>query len=354
MKKLLTLIGGVCLTLVLTTLLLPACAKEEAPAAGPAAEEVETMAWGMTNFGSQATYWYDTHVNLGNLITEMSDGRITFKHYAGDVLYPVDKALENTGKGVTEMTGTTGQYFVGIEPAFGLCYFPGSVLSMEGELYFRDLPEYKEIWQGLYNKYNCYWPGQWWIGARTNLLSKKPINRLADFQGVTFRTTGVVANLLSKYGAKAIDVSGPEIYTALATGTVDAFEYGSYALDWSMSFQEVTNYMIEPPIQEGWGHCDYAINLDVWNNLPADLQSIITSAVAAQMLPEQMGQLRVNSEARQKFIDYGLQVCTLPPEDVLEAYKIARTLWDELATKDATSAQLVNMYLEVCKLYGLE
>jgi TRAP-type C4-dicarboxylate transport system substrate-binding protein len=354
-KKLLTLLGGVCLALVLTILLLPGCAQEEAPAPGAETEKpAQTMEWGMTNFGSPATFWYDTHVNLGNMITEMSDGRITFKHYAGDVLYPVDKALENTGLGVTEMAGSSAQYFVGVEPAFGLSFMPGSVLSMDGELYFQDLPEYKEIWQGLYNKYNCQWVGPWWVGARTNMLSKKPINKLDDFKGVTFRSTGTTANLLSKYGAKVVDVSGPEIYTALATGTVDAFEYGSYALDWSMSFQEVTKYMIEPTIQEGWGHCDYFVNMDAWNKLPADLQSIIKGAVGAHLLPEQLGQMRLNDEARQNFIDYGLQVCTLPPEDVLRAYKIAGALWDELATKDAVSAQLVNMYKQICKLYGLE
>ena len=121
-----------------------------------------------------------------------------------------------------------------------------------------------------------------------------------------------------------------------------------------MSFQEVTKYMIEPTIQEGWGHCDYFVNMDAWNKLPADLQSIITGAVGAHLLPEQLGQMRLNDEARQKFIDFGLQVCTLPPEDVVQAFKFSRSLWDELAAKDPISAQLVAAYLKVCKLYGLE
>jgi len=310
MKRSLTLIGSICLMLMLALLLLPGCAQEAGPAEGPV--EVEAMEWKMTTIATPGTYWHDTHVPYVELIEDMSDGRLSIELFAAETLYPVDEALTNVGSNVTEMSATTGLYFGGIDPALPPAnYVAGSLLSMEAELFLEQLPEHIATMHELYNPHNVYWAGLWWAGARGVLQSRVPLRTLADFDGLMMRSTGDGAVFYGKLGASCIDLPATELYTALATGTIDAFEASNYTMHYDLSLHEVTDYILEYGPHEGWGHCDYIVNMDSWNELSPDLQSILEAAAAALLLPSQLENMAIDAASKQKMLDYGLEINNL-------------------------------------------
>jgi len=352
MKKLLTLIGSICLMLMLALLLLPGCAQEAGPAEGPV--EVETMEWKMTTIATPGTFWHDAHLPYIELVEEMSGGRLSIELFAAETLYPVDEALTNVSNNVSEMSATTGLYFGGIDPAFPPAnYVMGSLFNMEAELFYEYLPEKIDIMQDLYNEYNVYWVGPWWAGAQGVVQSKTPIRTIADFDGLLMRSTGDGAAFYGKLGAKTIDLPATEIYTAAATGTIDAFELGNYTMHFDLSLHEVTGYALEPAPHEGLGHCDYIVNMDSWNELTPGLQSILEATADALLLPNQLANMAIVAESKQKMLDAGLEVTQLSGEEKIKIYEdVTLELMDEVAASSPMAKRIIDLHKEIGRLYG--
>ena len=66
-----------------------------------------------------------------------------------------------------------------------------------------------------------------------------------------------------------------EMYTALATGTIDAAHWGGPYNFHVLKIHEVAKYYLMPPLL-GQITNDIFINMDEWNALPPDLQEIVT------------------------------------------------------------------------------
>ncbi|GAJ21426.1 unnamed protein product, partial [marine sediment metagenome] len=86
--------------------------------------------------------------------------------------------------------------------------------------------------------------------------------------------------IYSKFGASVIILPGGEIYTALATGVIDLGEFIGHAMNKELGLHEVGKYIIGP----GKMHqpCDLrnvVINMDTWNKLPEDLQTLFETSV---------------------------------------------------------------------------
>jgi TRAP-type mannitol/chloroaromatic compound transport system substrate-binding protein len=352
LKKLITAIGSLLMVLMLAMLLLSGCTQEVGPEEGPV--EVEMMEWKMTTIATPGTFWHDAHVPYVEMVEEMSDGILSIELYAAETLYPVDEALTNVSNNVSEMSATTGLYFGGIDPAFPPSgYVMGSLFNMEAELFYEYLPEKIDIMQDLYGEYNVHWAGPWMAGAQGVVQSKTPIRTVADFNGLLMRSTGDGAAFYGKLGAKTIDLPATEIYTAAATGTIDAFELGNYTMHYDLSLHEVFGYALEPAPHEGLGHCDYIVNMDSWNELTPDLQGIIEATADALLLPNQLSNIAIVAESKQKMLDAGIEVTQLSGEEKIKIYEdVTLELMNEVAASSPMAKRIIDLHKEVGVLYG--
>ncbi|MEZ5837034.1 MAG: TRAP transporter substrate-binding protein [Geminicoccaceae bacterium] len=134
-----------------------------------------------------------------------------------------------------------------------------------------------------------------WIlaGYRDTYLAEKPINAPADFEGVKIRVpeSPVFIETFAALGAQPTPVPGPEMYTALQTRLVDAME-GTPEVAVTYKIFEVANYGSKTRhiLFDG----SFAINNDLFNDLPADQQEAILSA--AQEVAEQQRAERAERE----------------------------------------------------------
>ncbi len=135
-----------------------------------------------------------------------------------------------------------------------------------------------EIWEttpALQAEYKEVKPLIWFsIGQVWVHTTKRPINTVADFKGLTLRVADDQAFALVKaLGSNPVRIPMSETYTALEKGTIDGILIGVDALK-SFKIAEVTKYSTALPYITSWQATRF-ININVWNKLSPDLQKVI-------------------------------------------------------------------------------
>ena len=113
----------------------------------------------------------------------------------------------------------------------------------------------------------------WFAGADQWFYGDKPLQGVADFDGLKVRTnSAAMSDFITGMGSEAVFIELAELYTSLDRGFVDAAVYGAL-LAIPARLHEVSGYIAGPVI--GFGYTNNVINKDVWNGIPEDLQQII-------------------------------------------------------------------------------
>lgn len=185
------------------------------------------------------------------------------------------------------------------------------------------------------------------------LNSAVEVRELKDFQGRTIRSAGLGARFYGKLGASAMTLTGAEIYQALQLGTVDMAEFNDWLVNMEMGFHEVTDYAIEPALHTGsTDDKELIVNPDAWNKLPEDLQDIVLACRDCARYLSSIAYGIANEQARQKWKAGGVQVITLPEEDIAEARRVAARVILEFAERNPQAAEYVRIYATTLRELG--
>ncbi len=105
---------------------------------------------------------------------------------------------------------------------------------------------------------------------------------LADLKGKKIRASGrMTGKLLEALGAEAVNVSFGEVPGALQRGVVDCAVTGAGS-GYSAGWWEVSTHLLPIPLG-GWDPVVTAMNMDKWNSLSADEQTLIQSEVTNEL-----------------------------------------------------------------------
>ena len=110
--------------------------------------------------------------------------------------------------------------------------------------------------------------------GQSDLLTKFPLNTVADLQGKKIRATGSYMALMSNINAVPVNIGYGDVYQALDRGTVDGTVVLTYAIK-DYKFHEVAGYVTEVNMGliPGFGG---GINLDLWESMPEYIRQVIT------------------------------------------------------------------------------
>ena len=178
--------------------------------------------------------------------------------------------------------------------------------------------------------------GGWW---------RKEIGSLADLQGVKMRiaTVGAWAGgraglgglVLEKLGVVPQRIRAGDIYPALERGTLDAAEFLGPYDDEKLGFYRVAPYYYYPAFWEGGPSLHFFINLQKWNELPADYQAVLTTAASYANVDMLARYDALNAGALRTLVAGGAQLKPFP-QDVMEAgLAAANEIHDQLAAENA-------------------
>ncbi len=101
-----------------------------------------------------------------------------------------------------------------------------------------------------------------------NLIhSKKPIKSLDDFKDLKIRMPGgLIAECFTAIGARTVTLPGPDVYAALESGAIDAADFVGPAINYSLGFAKVSNFIVMGPVSTPCLHqpvdlMEFSINL---------------------------------------------------------------------------------------------
>ncbi len=107
------------------------------------------------------------------------------------------------------------------------------------------------------------------------------IATLDDLKGLKVRASGrMTAKFLEALGAEGVNVSFSEVPGALQKGVVDCAVTGAGS-GYSAGWWEVSTHLLPIPLG-GWDSVVTAMNMDKWNSLDAQTQTLISDQITAE------------------------------------------------------------------------
>ena len=253
-------------------------------------------------------------------------GQLEIQYAGGPEVIPNQEQVEAARMGVVDMVFTTDGYYVSAVPEVNAL----SVSMLEG---------WEERAKGVnalldkihQEKVSCVYLGRLGHNLPFTIYLTKPVKGLEDLKGLKIRCSPTLIGFLKKIGANPVVIPPPEVYTALERGVVDGFTWPAGLIkDWG--WEKVTKCVVQPGVYNGANVI--VINKKKWDQIPADLQTLLIEAEdEAARLAKQRALDLVKNE-REALMKMGVQYVDLPPAEAKKLIDAAySSLWDIIIEK---------------------
>jgi TRAP-type mannitol/chloroaromatic compound transport system substrate-binding protein len=290
---------------------------------------------------------YEEFVETAELITAASGGRLELKAFPGGSIVPATDEFEGIDSGALDFGGTAGMFLTERYPAGALfTYQCGGLSPVEMLVWISDgggMELYQKMIEGT-NVYGLPASGQL-MTPEVFLHSTKPINTVADLDGLKTRGAGDGAEVLKKLGAAMVFFPGSEIYESLQRGVIDAADIANPTIGWGLSVQEVAPYVYVSGARQPVQYSPTSVNKNSWAKLPDDLKLMVEQLNKAQPMREYGRYLVTDAASTQKFVEYGCEVVTLPSDVEIAFEEAAIEFYSEKAAADPFYAEVYNSIL---------
>jgi len=286
-------------------------------------------------------------------VNEMTQGRLQIELFPVGALMQVADMFDGVSKGVIQIARAWPGYFTGIEPAFAvLSGLPFGLRTAEENLYmFKELG-WERIADELAMKHGVHIYNLGLACPYGELSSRVPVRKPADYKGLKIRSYGLYNSIFEAFGGRGITMAPGEIYTGLATGTIDAAIWGGPKNHYDLKLHEVCKYWITPPLAAFITNWDM-VNAKAWASLPNDIKLIVEKAAFETMLKYPMYVMYEDSLSLQDMVkNYKVEVCRFSSEEVNKVQAVAMQVWDKAAQKDKPSAELIKIARDFMTLKG--
>ena len=203
-----------------------------------------------------------------------SDIEVRWTESYGGALYKYDKTLEAVEQGITDVGWVGTLWEESKMPLQNVTYYlPFVTDDMPGAL--RVMNEMHAEVSALTDAWSKQ--KQVFLGASGietyHIISKDPVNSIADLKGKKFAAAGAVANWLKNTGAVGVNQGLPGFYNLIKTGVVDGAVISNTG---TFPFKL---YEVAPYINKVSLGCQVTgaltINRRKWNRLPKELQKVL-------------------------------------------------------------------------------
>jgi len=282
-----------------------------------------------------------------------SGGRMEIQAFGGGVILPVADTLDSVRDGIVQMAMIWPGYWAGKNPVFALAGSrPGDPITTFSESFFR-AEALHDVVAAAYAGEGVTHLGAFDFGPAEILNSNVEVHNLADFQGKRIRAAGIGATFYNELGASSVTLTGTEIYQALQLGTVDMAEFNDWLVNKEMGFHEVSKFVIEPVLHTGAvDDKDLLVNPAAWDGLPDDLQEIVLACRDRARYLSSIAYGIGNDQARAEWLEAGVEIITLPEDEVTEARLTGARVILDFAERNPEAAEYVATYAGVLRELG--
>lgn len=298
------------ISIVVVITLLTGCVMEE---------KKDVFNWRLQSQATEKSVDFKELKKFANNVRLMSAGRLVITPYpGGDItdgadIYPAVKERR------IEMGNGWPNWWVGQNPAWAVMNAgPFDFMNLDASMMFFLADEGTEIANELSLPDGVMWRPAWWPGMEFGLLSKEKINGLDDLKDKKVRIgPGLPSMVLEKASqAQVLPTVAQEIRPALENGDLDIVEWTTAGGAWSLGLNDITGYALVPAVWQPSVLSDFLINQSAYEELPADLQAILESAIRSYTLTATMKAKKQDFVAFELFQQEMKSIEKWQPEDI--------------------------------------
>ena len=203
-----------------------------------------------------------------------------------------------------------------------------------------------ELWEEAYAPFDLVPRPFGNTGAQMGGWYKRKIHHLSDIRGLKVRMPGLGGKVMSRAGAKVIDLPGEQILNALQTGQIDGAEWIGPHHDLELELYKAAQYYYFP----GWhepGSCIEAIfHKPSYDVLPRDLKAIVDNAAAETNLwCLSMFQNHNYDALKTLIMDHKVHLERFPMSAISEFRRLSQEVMAQEAKKDILAQKVHQAYL---------
>lgn len=313
--------------------------------------DLPTVNWKLASTFAEGTMLFECDKAFTEKVKELSNGKFVITPYGSGELGASNQVFDMVQGGTIEAGADWPSYWSGKDTGFDL--LATTMFNFTGWDYYIWIYEGGGLEDGynyMFNKFGMkYFPHgitQMESGIRTN----KPIEKLADLNGMKIRFAGKIQGLVAeKIGIAPVTIATDELYEGLQRGVVDGAEYSSPTNDDMLKIQEVTKYWLAPGWHQTASVYGIMVNQKAYDALPAEYQRIIEIASKWNMQEWLAKNAYSDAKATAKMVSEGVTVTNLPEEEMalLEGYVMDAT--EQLAAENPNYAHVLNSMMEYRK-----
>lgn len=286
---------------------------------------------------------------FADMVTAMSDGRLTLKVYGGGELVPAFECLDAVQNDVAQISHGASYYAAG--KAKALHYFTTVPFGMM----FNEIIAWisfgggQELWNEVYAPFNVvpFYAGS--SGVQAGGWFRREINTLDDLKGLKMRIAGLGGEVMRRLGVAVVMTPPGEITTAMLSGTVDAAEWVGPWNDIAFGLHKAAKYYYMPAFHEPGAGLEVIVNKDRYNALSADLKEIIKRAAQATTAESTADFTAHNIEAFRKLPEYGVEKRTWSDEITKALATTSLQVLEEMAKDDPMAGKVHASYMAFLK-----
>ena len=263
-------------------------------------------------------------------VAALTNNTVTFEVLPAGALVAVNDTLDAVDKGLIEGGFAWTHYWSGKHPAAALFGSPaaGSGVGMDNFawvswfLYGGGKELYDQLWKEM--KVNVKGFILQPVGPEGLGWFKKPINSMADFRKLRFRTPpGIPGQIYNDIGVAAVAMGGGDILPGLEKGVIDAAEWCCPKPDMTFGFHKVLKHYYLEGLHQVVVNADLYINGDVWKSLSPVQQKAVEVAANASLMKTVAYRIHENGKALKDLVDNHGVILHDTPADYFKEYGAA-------------------------------
>ncbi len=307
---------------------------------------------------SKSGDWAHTYLtNEWKALGVATNGSLKMDVLPTKAVVPHRETIDAVANGILDGDMNAIAYFAGRDPAFAIM---GDLIA--GYDTPEQYQEYclhgggKEMLQKIYdtlmpNKIKVLYCGPY---GKEALVSKVPINGVADLKGVKIRSPeGLAADVFRRAGASPSSIPFSEVYTSLEKGIVDAADASVYINNSASGFHKIAKYPLFPGIHS-MANLQVIINKRVFDKL-SDSEKVILEAMTYKIWTAKRREANLQGldQVAKDKAGGDLTIIDWPLEERMKFRKIAVDAWNAAAAKSPLAKEALESNLAYMRKIGI-
>ena len=311
----------------------------------------QTYQWRLASAWGEGSRQFAFDKRFCERVEQMSNGRLVIKPYGSGQLAATTEVFDLVSSGDVEVGSDAPQYWSGKNTAFDLLGYNVLGLGASDYLTWYFGGEGYQLTKDLYHQYGV----EYFYTAITNqesgIRSNYQITGLADLNGKAIRMSGnVIGKVLGKLGITSTSMTLDEAVDGLEKGVIDAMEYSSPVMDYTMQIYEIAKYWIGPGLHQTAAPYGIFFNQAAYDSLDDELKNIIDTCAKANLLEAYGENMYLDADATEKIIvEEGVVMSYFSDEDLAKIEQARNEVYEEMAAANPDFAKIAQSQMAYFK-----